>query len=570
MVSPPPAGWLRAALRPSSPQGPAPLGLLGLLWLLALALALIGLNNLPLRDWDEGIVARVALETSLAPWHQKWLPTYWGVPYLNKPPGLHLLIAACLGLWRWGTGASAASLPPELVLRLVPAFLSTLVVPLVGLIQWRLRPGDRLSTLASAAIALTLLPLARHGRLVLLDGAQLSAMALLWWGLLQLPSAGERGAVRWGAVVGLAGSALLLLKAPLALPLLAGSLLIRWFDRDLSPRRGLVVLVAIAVGLLPGLVWHGAHLLARGDAAWQMWTSQGFRRVVQGIEGHGGSPLEPVLEILEGGWPWLPLWPLGLAMAWRQRGQRWARWCLGLTLLTAALVLPLRTQLPWYSLLLWPPFALLCGPALAWLVRRPAGSIPPAGWWLRRLPWFWLALGAVLLLASAGLLLHPALRGLAPCALLLGTGLAAGGRLLVHPDRRLRLGGLIVQIGGLWLALAWLMAGPWWLWELNESWATPGLGALVQGHAIEGPVYILQEAERPSLSWYAGLPVRSLESADQAPVEGGGSWLLLSRQQAPGQANHCRPLERSAEWNLYRCGEESLSRRSSSPPAVPG
>ncbi|MFN5698624.1 MAG: hypothetical protein ACK486_16535, partial [Cyanobacteriota bacterium] len=192
--------------------------------------------------------------------------------------------------------------------------------PLGLAMAWR----QRHQRWARWCLGLTLLPLARHGRLVMLDGAQLSAMALLGWGLLQLPAGGERGTFRWGAVVGLAGSALLLLKAPLALPLLAGSLLIRWLDRDLSPRRGLVLLLAIAAGLLPGLLWHGAHLLARGDGAWQMWTSQGFRRVVQGIEGHGGSPLEPVLEILEGGWPWLPLWPLGLAMAWRQRHQRWA------------------------------------------------------------------------------------------------------------------------------------------------------------------------------------------------------------------------------------------------------
>ncbi|MFN5162282.1 MAG: ArnT family glycosyltransferase, partial [Cyanobacteriota bacterium] len=181
--------------------------MLALLWLLALVLALIGLNNLPLRDWDEGIVARVALETSLAPWHQKWLPTYWGAPYLNKPPGLHLLIAACLGLWRWASGASATSLPPELVLRLVPAFLSTLVVPLVGLIQWRLRPGDRLSTLASAAIVLTLLPLARHGRLVMLDGSLLCAMALRWWGLL-LAQGPVPHLLRGGLLAGLATSAL--------------------------------------------------------------------------------------------------------------------------------------------------------------------------------------------------------------------------------------------------------------------------------------------------------------------------------------------------------------------------
>ena len=41
-----------------------------LLWLLAVGLALLGLGSVPLRDWDEGIVARVALELANSPWPQ--------------------------------------------------------------------------------------------------------------------------------------------------------------------------------------------------------------------------------------------------------------------------------------------------------------------------------------------------------------------------------------------------------------------------------------------------------------------------------------------------------------------
>ena len=55
--------------------------------------------DLPIRDWDEGIVARVAYERGQAllqfgqgelSWNELLLPTYWAEPYLNKPPGLHL------------------------------------------------------------------------------------------------------------------------------------------------------------------------------------------------------------------------------------------------------------------------------------------------------------------------------------------------------------------------------------------------------------------------------------------------------------------------------------------------
>ena len=68
-------------------------------WLAALALLLIPGLDLPLRDWDEGIVARVAYErgqallqwlSGQASFSEIWLPTYWDTPYLNKPPGLHL------------------------------------------------------------------------------------------------------------------------------------------------------------------------------------------------------------------------------------------------------------------------------------------------------------------------------------------------------------------------------------------------------------------------------------------------------------------------------------------------
>ena len=71
--------------------------------------------------------------------------------------------------------------------------------------------GDRSSALATSVILLMLLPVARHGRLAMLDGTQLSAMALLWLALLKLAQPDQR---TWGRR-GLMASAMLLLKAPL-------------------------------------------------------------------------------------------------------------------------------------------------------------------------------------------------------------------------------------------------------------------------------------------------------------------------------------------------------------------
>jgi 4-amino-4-deoxy-L-arabinose transferase-like glycosyltransferase len=318
------------------------------------------------------------------------------------------------------------------------------------------------------------------------------------------------------------------------------------------------LLLGLALGLLPGLGWHLFHLMARGPEALEMWTSQGFARVGGSVEGHSGGPLPPLLEVLKGGWPWLPLWPFGLALAWRQRRQRAGYWGLGLTLLTALLVLPLRTQLPWYSLLLWPPFCLVCAPVLAWLIRHGLPSRPPAAGLAAAIPWFWCGLGALLLLAypaaSRGILpLPPATR---PLLLSLGVALLAGGGLLLgdRPVGR-RAGGLLL-VGGVWLTQALLLSGPLWLWELNESWPVRPIAALARRQpvgAAAAPLVLWREAERPSLNWYAGRRVRGTAGPEDLPPAAAGERLLLSRALPEAGHLQCAPIARAEVLQLYRC-----------------
>lgn len=527
-------------------RGTPRLGLgLGGLWLLALVLALVGLDQLPLRDWDESLVARVALETSWRPWPAGLFPELWGDPYLNKPPGLHLLIAAAIRAWRMLSGATAQTLPPEWVVRWVPSVLSSAVVPLVGLVQARLRPGQPAVALASAAMALTLMPLARHGHLAMLDGCQLAAILLLWWAALT-PRRGAEALLRDGLWMGLAGSALLLLKAPLALPILGGTLLLRAWDGELGKRHWPWLLAGLALGLLPGLAWHGAHGLVRGPDALRMWLGQGFARVHQRLEGHSGGPGMAITEVLEGGWPWLALWPAAMGLAWRERRSQAGRWCIGTTVLTAALVLPLRTQLPWYSLLLWPPLLLACGPVLTWLVTRAQALRPPWPSLTQRIPALWALLGGLLSLGAGVALLggNPALRPFAPVAASGGVGLLVGGMGLLNRRQGRRLAGAVVLIAGLWGALLALLGGPLWLWELNETWPVLPLALEVRGHP-ESPTYLWQSDERPSLNWYAGRRVRRWEEEGQEPPAGeAGPWLVWSLEapapEIPGR--DCVPL----------------------------
>lgn len=546
-----------------------------LLWIAALLLNLWGIQQGPLRDWDEALVARVSLELSGMSWPDLLLPSQWGAPYLNKPPGAHWLIAALIRLWR---GSGGTGLPPEWLVRLAPALGSSLLAPLLGLVQWQLRPGRPADALWSAALAISLLPLARGAHLAMLDGLQLSAMAALWLGML-LTAPARRRAMAGGVLGGLGGSALLLLKAPVALPVLLGALALRWSDHDLPRRSWRWLLLGLVIGLLPGLAWHGWHLAWRGQEALLMWGHQGLARLTTSIEQHGGGPLPPLIQVASGGWPWLLLWPAGIARAWRERRCRWGRWVLGLSGLTAAMVLPLQTQLPWYSVLLWPPFVLACAPVMPSLIQ---GELAPAQ--RRWIGAIWLGLGlgllTVVMLAGplAGWLGDPlvALRPAAALAAPAGLGLVGAGAILgrsFSPSgngrmrRRRRQAAWALVLG--WCAsLLLLFNTPLWDWELNEQTSIQPLLPLVSRASrpgslaplplvVEGPI-----SHRPSLQWYAEatLAKKHLDQRWQTS----GALLLVSQAEWPERSELASSLGRerinSSSCKLDRHGAAGWTR----------
>ncbi len=528
-----------------------------LLWLSAVVLALHGLGNLPLRDWDEAIVARVALEISRSSWPDVLLPTYLGSSYLNKPPGMHLPIAGLIRLWQWASGADGHALPPEWLLRLIPALGSTLLVPLMGLVQERLRPGRWGAAMATSLVTLTLLPLARHGRLAMLDGTQLSAMALVWLGLLWAGSPPRRALVG-GLLAGVGGSALLLMKAPVALPVLLGALVLRWSDHGLDRRGWRWLVGGLLLGLAPGLGWHLWHGLARGTDAFVMWGPQGMARLTSTVENHRGGIAVPLVQVLSGGWPWLPLWPFGIGRAWRERLTQAGRWTLGLTALSTLLVFPLRTQLPWYSLLLWPPFALTTGPVLSTLVVQGSGRIRMA-----TIRWIWVILGGAML-AAVALSLTPIGQGLSTYRALVlpaGLGLFLAGCLLgVRAPPGRRLAAVLALAGGWILSLLLLFGSPLWNWELNEQ---PPLGPAIElareagSSGTSRPLLLLSSREnegRPSFRWY----FRSLPSflADAAAIPPDREFLVISDSEDPRTLPHVRCiLEQTGSlgWKRWLC-----------------
>jgi len=530
-------------MRSSSAPDAAPWIALAGLGLAAAVLALIGLGDLPLRDFDEATVAQVALELRHGLGEAPLLPTLWGKPYLNKAPGLHSLIALVIS-----TTTQPDQLPSEWTVRLAPAVLSCMVVPLGGWLQWVLRPGDRSSTLATSVILLTLLPVARHGRLAMLDGTQLTTMAVLWLALLQLT--GSRYSALWGGVAGLMASAMLLLKAPLLVPaVVAGGLALAWGLEWKSWNNHAAALSGMLLGLTPGVGWHLWHAHIRGGQALWLWGGDGAGRVL--LDAGEGSDLGwrvPVIEVLEGGWPWLPLLPFALIWAWRWRQSRWGRWSLACMLTLAGAILPLRTQLPWYSHPLWLPIALLCAPLLAWLVERPLSSKsapespnPPWRWLLLQLPMFWCGLGLLLLLlwlssfSDIGSSLVP-YRNLAGA---LGLGWCLGGWWLLSatPQKR-RLGVIYLSCGNV-AALALLFQSPLWLWELNETWPVQPVAALARANP-GSKIRLKGYDERPSLNWYAEQRIERFK--------GGPGRRLSDKPQ-----KDCITEVQASRWTLANC-----------------
>ncbi len=519
------------------------------IWLFACCLALVGLGDLPLRDFDEATVARVALEISNKEGMEQLLPTLWGADYINKPPGLHLLIAAVIKLSR-NVFFQFEQFPSDFVVRFAPALLSTLVVPLGGLIQWSLRPRETTTSLATAAILLTILPIARHGRLAMLDGSQLSAMALLWLILVSFDKS-YLDKIR-AFFAGLVSSFLLLLKAPFLIPALVAALIPIFLGKKIKGFSFASLSIFFAIGLSPGIGWHIWHGLQRGSDALWLWGGDGAARVLFSTgEGSDLGFLVPVIEIFEGGWPWLLLWPIGFFWALQERNTRWGQWVLATQLALAFTILPLKTQLPWYSHPLWLPFSLICGVPFAWLISRDRYQNEPSKALLSRVPYLLMIIGSGLIIFAFGSTLGflANFRIYSGISLSAGIGWFLGGWLLTRSLKEQRLCGGIAVFLGSFISLLILMESGFWLWELNESWPVKPVAEMITTEKAF-PVFIEGNHERPSLNWYTDQVISGVKAFPNS------GWILSrnpSNFMAENSDKDCRLIQERDEWALMSC-----------------
>ncbi|HEY9298863.1 MAG TPA: glycosyltransferase family 39 protein, partial [Phormidium sp.] len=467
--------------------------LLDRLWVIglliaALTLYLANLGGLPLRDWDEGIVAQVAREIAQAPEGSlRWLyPTLAGEAYINKPPLVHILIAGAYSIWginEWTT-------------RLPGAILTALSVPLLYGIGREIFPR-RLWAIFSALVYLTLLPVVRHGRLAMLDGVVLCFFLFTIWCLLRC-----RRDLRYCLGVGIGLGLIALTKGFLCL--LLGTIALAFIAWD-TPRllTSIYFWSGIFIGSLPATFWYAAQLLHPNPAYVQMFINQGIfnqslNRIWDGVDNNSGPPWYYILEILKYNWPWLLFLPKSLNLAWENRNLSWAKLILVWGSLYLLVISIMITKLPWYVLPVYPALALLIGSQLAELWNWPT---------TKPFPRYWFTVLILLVIGSwVGCIYFGTFAPQPEADLVLtlaAVALTMTIAIVLMFKRDLQF--IIILFWGSYIALFLLMISDNWVWELAEQYPVKPVAQMIQNSDVPvgQKIYTSYPHFRPSLNFYS-------------------------------------------------------------------
>jgi 4-amino-4-deoxy-L-arabinose transferase-like glycosyltransferase len=510
------------------------------LGVMALVLITWQMGAVPLRDWDESLVAQVAKEIQRSGF-QTWLfPTLNGQPYLNKPPLMHNLVAIAYQLG--GVNESMARLPG--------ALLTSASAPLLYAVGRELLGSPRAAGLAGL-IYLTSLPVIRHGRMAMLDGVLLTEFLGLLLCLLK-----ARRDLRFGLGVGFGFGLMGLTKGAMALVLGGIALAFTLLDTPRLLASGYLWL-GFGLGSAPLGAWYGAQFARYGLEFWQVHVmGQSFGRLWTGVEKNTGSPFYYLFELLKYSAPWLFFLPQGLGLAWRNRMLSGPKLLLLWFVGYLGLISAMGTKLPWYALPLYPAIALLVAPVLAPFWR--AGS-----WWgvewdkPQRYPLSWLLcfiLTAIALVGFVGYGLWSRQDlGLIGLSAWLAVSLAVAAVLVWRRNGQF----ITVLVWGLGLSLLVLVSTPLWLWELGEAYPVQPIARLLkQSTPPQEVVFTNYPYNRPSLNFYSDRTVRprDLSLAPHREPRRRDYWLVdaagLHNLQAQGLPLNV--LDSSADWTVVR------------------
>lgn len=454
-----------------------------ILFFVAMFLFSLNLGTLPLRDWDEGTFAQVAKEISesgFSQWH--WLfPTIWHQPYLNKPPLIHSLTAV---VYSW-FGIS------EFSTRIVGATLTATSVPLLYLLARELFL-PRYYGLFSALTYLTLLPVIRHGRLAMLDGATLCFQILLFLCLLK-----TRRDLRWAFPVGLS-LALICLTKGWMMGVLLGAIALLFLFWD-TPRlvTSFYLWSGVILGILPVMGWYAAQYIYYGETFINTAIQeQSLNRVFTAVEGNQGPIWYYLLELLKYPYPWIFLALWGLKVAWQNRNWSWAKFILIGSSVYFVIISVMGTKLPWYIMPIYPALALAVGVALGEVKSLPSYCAYPLAW-IRFFSFLTTAMiGGFIYFAIS----KPEDQHLLTIFILLFITFLSVTILLRKRDQQF----IPVLFWGMFVSLMVFFTSNHWLWELNEAFAVKPVANLVTEFVPkEEKVYINFDYERPSLNFYS-------------------------------------------------------------------
>ncbi|TAF11160.1 MAG: glycosyltransferase family 39 protein [Nostocales cyanobacterium] len=480
--------------------------LLGLLFT-SLFLWLIFLGNLPLRDWDEGTIAQVAREIYRNPIDKMvWLyPTLGGEPYHNKPPLIHWLIAIAYslgGVNEWTT-------------RLPSAVLTALGVPLLYSVG-NLVFNQSLPALFTALVYMTMLPVVRHGRLAMLDGAVITFFLLLLFCILK-----SRQQRIYALGIGFCLGLITLTKGMIVLLLggIAGLFILA--NRQFYLFKSFYLWLGILLGNALPIAWYFAQWQHYGENFLQTnFQSQTFARLVESVEGHSGPVWYYFMEILKYGFPWLLFLPGGLYLSWKNRDTVWGCLIIIGTVIYFGTISFMSTKLPWYVMPIYPFLALAIGVNLSEIWQEGKFNIKFLG-------------GFFVFLTVAGLggCVYFSFANPQPTLIIMSMVLAISmgiaAWLVIQRNRNF----IPVLFTGMYLVLLLLMSSNSWIWELNEAFPVKPVAALIRQHIPAGTtIYTSFSYGRPSLDFYSDCQVVAVSVEGLQEMLANKYYLLLDKE----------------------------------------
>jgi 4-amino-4-deoxy-L-arabinose transferase-like glycosyltransferase len=505
----------------------------------AVVLFVTNLDKLPLRDWDEGMVALVAREMVRAPFESlAWLypRELTGQPYWDQPPLLHWLVAIAYrlgGVQEWST-------------RLPGALLTAVSVPVLYQIGREIF-FQRSAALFAALVYLTSLPVVRLGRLALLDGAALCFFLVMLLCLLR-----SRRDLRWGLGIGIGFGLILLTKGAIAIFLGAIAILFMAWDtpRLLTSR---YLWVGMLLGSVPALLWYAAQWVHYGEAFLKVhFLDPVFRR---SLEASDRAAWYYATEVLKYGLPWLLFLPQGLCHAWDHRRLSWAKLVLLWGISYGLLISLLPMRLPWYLLPVYPAIALLVGAQLnrwwsPWLAGlREYQTLASAKLWV--VVFGGLAIVAWLMSAIFTFSTSPQ-PDLQLVFSTLALTLTVTAVLMGRHDTQF----IPVLLWGMYLTLLVFVLSNYWGWEPNEAYSVQQVAPLVQKHTkAKQIIYTSYPYFRPSLNFYSDRTVLPASKPDLLKHwnEDLNPYMLVETswlQELPPQQTQVLGMAEAEDWVL--------------------